>query len=226
MYSKRQKTTRITPIPVRAPMNSSNYSRIRKIVGVEKKYLDTIETSTVISATTGTISGAVLNIAEGSSDVTRVGNKITVTNVNVRIHFNVADMTTAAFQNRNVRFILYIDRQANGSAPQPTEIISIPGGISEKSYRNLDNLDRFVILRDKFIHLPMISTNALHTLTGPSPVYTFNKKVECAVHYNGATGALTELRSNNIAFLLVPDVPVTAQAISFTSLTRIKYIDS
>lgn len=223
---KRQKTTRITPIPVRSPKRTMTANRVRSMSGVEKKYLDTNDSATITAA--GVISGSLTTVPEGTTDVSRVGNKITVTNVNIRFVILVDDRTTAVIFNRNVRFILYIDRQANGSTPQPSEIIGVPTSVEYRSYRNLDSVDRFVILHDSFIHVPMITTNAAHTMIGPTKVYTLNKKIECPIHYNGTTGATTEVRSNNIGFLMVCDTPPNpyTQGIGYEALVRIKYIDS
>lgn len=186
---------------------------------LEKKYLDTALTSTAdISA------GAVLNslnlVPQGTTDVTRIGNKIRITNINCHGYANNDDQTTAAFGGGNLRVILFQDKQCNGATAAVTDILK---SANIQSFRNMDQVDRFNILYDKVHHIPIMATNALHTSYG-ARYWKINKKCNIDVHFSSTTGAITEIRSNNIGILYISD-QATVNACN-QGTARVKFIDA
>lgn len=219
---------RITP----APMYKTPYSRppggrsfLRPGAPLEKKFIDVSSNLGAVSPA-GTIDPAVgtfLAIAQGTTENDRIGNKINITNINVHFTVSMDDQGTGAMVNLNMRYILYIDKQCNGAAATPGLILAaIAGGVNIASFREMDNLERFIILKDKWIHFNVNSANALHTLQGSSRWYSCGKKVNIPVSYSGVTGVIAELRSYNICSLLISDVAT----MNYTALTRIKYTDA
>lgn len=220
--SKRRRTTR-KPVVVRQTVVTAPRRARRTGSAVEKKYLDTF-TNDTSGPTTGAVFSCNL-VPQGTTDVTRIGNKILVTKLNIRYTISSDDQTTGTFVNPHFRIIVGIDKQANGANPatagtdllDQSPITNLLG-----CYRNTDNVDRFVLLYDKVKQLTISSTNAAHTLLGSGPWYRIEKRLRVPVHFNSTTGAITEVRSNNIFVWYCTDTSVA----NIQFCTRIKYIDS
>jgi len=81
-------------------------------------------------------------MATGADFNTRVGNRIVMKSVNLRMLFT----NEAAMVSRQpIRLMLVYDRQANGAAPVITDILDSAAMSSQK---NVANRDRFLVLRD------------------------------------------------------------------------------
>jgi len=187
-------------------------------LSIEKKYLDTsvIDTS---DATSGVIIPSLNLVPQGTTDVTRVGNKITIRNINIHGYCNNDDQTTGTFAGSNVRVMVFLDKQANGGPAAVTDLLTTA---AITSFRNMDQVDRFVILVDKIIHNPVVATNALHTSNGRH-YWNVNKKCMIPVHFSSTTGAITEVRSNNVGILYVTDTSSANAAAN--GRARIKFTD-
>ena len=108
---------------------------------------------------------------------------------------NVAPANTA-------RMIMYLDKQCNGTA-------AVAGDIMEQanwqSFRNLANSGRFTILMDKMVNLTPTNLTYDGTNFDASDVFMdgqFHKKCNIPIEYSGTTGAIGEIRSNNIGLLV------------------------
>lgn len=187
----------------------------------EKKYFETYA-SLSGDNTSPTIVNLCL-VPQGTTDVTRIANKIDVVNVGVRVAISMDDQTTGVMINGHVRMIIYVDKQCNGASISSTDLLkqsTITNVMA--SYRNLDNVDRFLILTDEILSFDVLSANALHTLQGSGDWRRWKKKCKIPVHYSSTTGAITELKSNNIGVFFVADNSVT----NITYGARIKFYDS
>lgn len=184
----------------------------------EKKYFDTtvIDTS---DATSGVIINSLNLVPQGTTDQTRVGNKITIRNINIHAYSNNDDQTTLAFAGSNIRVIVYLDKQANGAAAAVTDILNTA---AITSFRNMDQVDRFVILVDKVVFNPVECANALHT-SNQRHYWSVNKKCNIPVHFSSTTGAITEVRSNNIGILYISDFASGNSAAN--GRARVKFTD-
>lgn len=185
--------------------------------GAELKYKDTTSLFTT-DASTGQIAGTLNGIAQGTTDVTRIGNKITVTSIHLRLLVAVDDWLGAYFNGVNCRIIVYVDRQCNGLAAAVTDILKTA---SILSWRNLDQADRFQILKDKIYTGTPGASNDAHS-GACAKIYKWNKLIRVPIHFSGTTGATTEIRSNNIGILCISD---TAAA-NCTIFSRIRYLDA
>jgi len=212
--------TYIVPSPRVVPGYTRTVGAYKRSIpgNIEKKFFDTACSDTS-DMSGGAIVAASLNlIPQGTTDQTRVGNKITIRNVNVRFAISADDQTTGAFAAGAIRIIIYVDKQTNGATAAFTDILK---GGQVTSFRNMDQVDRFIILKDKIYAPPVMAANALHTSTS-ARYYSISKKVNLPVHFSSTTGAITELRSNNIGFLAISD---TASANIFNGVARVKFTD-
>jgi len=219
----------------------------------EKKFIDTNQQMIMMAG--GEIQGNFFNCAQGNTPRQRIGNKITVTNINIRglitSGSNNADANTAN-ECPTFRVIIGIDKQANGALPSifsaastETGILQGPNGnpppggapvgyAAPLAFRNMYNLERFVILKDKLISTRCASIGT----TGASRIDTavpfkFSWKGMLPVLYAANSpplGDVADIRSNNLFVALIPDrVPAGAASSAngtFELTCRVKFIDA
>lgn len=184
---------------------------------VEKKYFDSnIANSGDLSA--GVVFNSCCLVPQGTTDVTRVGNKIMIKNINLKGTLTLDDQGTGSIPNGIIRIIVFIDKQANGATAAVTDILKTA---TFASFRNMDQVDRFTILKDKVYTIRCQSSNALHT--GASAIYfAMSKKCNIPIHYSSTTGAITEIKSNNVGLLYIAD---GTQVNVASGASRVKFTD-
>jgi len=222
-----------TPMVVAGATRSVGYYGRMSNTGTEQKFLD-VQIADASVGATGDIqnSGTLLVIASGAGESQRVGRKVTIRKMMVRgeATLNEYDGATAADASaaNRVRIIFYLDKQCNGAAATAGDILG-PGTVNVNSFNELVNKGRFTILKDKIITLnPMAlakdGTNYVRPRVNKS--FFFAKKCNIPIEYDtGGTGAITEIRSNNIGCLLVADSAVAGFPCTVTALVRFRYTD-
>jgi len=207
---------------------SSNYSgnyRYGRSSNPELKFFDNaISTST---PTAGTVSNQLLTIPQDATQSGRVGRKIVVRKIvcNLTALINGTG-TAAAIGSDRVRFVLVLDKQANGAA---CDWASVGNGVftaaNVDALRNLDNVQRFKIIKDWDL--------ALNCTSGVSGAWNFQAKAinfvhNCAIpiEYDGSvtTGAIGSIRSNNLCLLVIGTTVNNGASLQGT--IRIRYTDN
>lgn len=191
----------------------------------EKKYFDTVYAATGI-VTAGGFTTSWNLIPQGTTKNTRIGNKCTVTNINVHGYVNLATQAANAVVGDKVRWIVFVDRQANGAVPAAISdlIQTMPGASTDvHSFRNMDNVDRFVILKDKSYTMNQGTQSGALGSAGVIREIKMNKKCNIPLEFSSTTGAITEIRSNNIMCLFINTSGNNNSGFAMT--TRVKYSD-
>jgi hypothetical protein len=187
----------------------------RDIGVVEKKYLDL--TFNAGAATAGVTSGGFLfPITVGSTPNQRVGNKITVTNFNLQGEVSNG-IGANNFQSSRHRVILFWDKQCNGLAATVLDVLKTA---TVDSFRNLDQVSRFVIVKDKFYttHTPaMLAAGSAETC---APV-KLSWKGAMTVNYGATGGVISDIRSMNLGVIVISDL----SSGNFSFNCRTKYVD-
>lgn len=143
----------------------------------EKKSIDT----TAFSVAPGGVSLAInttgsiipLNlVSAGSSFFNRIGRKIEMTDVSLKLQTDPLSVTRASQQDY-VRVLIIYDRQTNGATPILADILQDTGNTGANttesiSGMNLNNRDRFQVILDKKYNLPQV-TNTAGVLTNIWP---------------------------------------------------------
>lgn len=173
--------------------------------GGELKFHDVNLTDAVI-AQGGIIQDTVIVIAQGVTESQRIGRKCTLRSIHWKYRISIPEIDAADDPSGgdDIRVILYLDKQCNGTAAATLDILETA---SIHSFRNLANSGRFTILMDK-LHVMNYTTLASDNAAVVSSAivrreYTFNKKCSIPIEYSATTGAIGEIRSNNIGVLLV-----------------------
>ncbi len=189
----------VTPRRVRRRFRQPAAVIPRRGVPAEAKFFETNVDDAVIAANFN-IEGSLNLIPQGVTENTRVGRKCTVTKVMLRLTVNLPSTATAADTTDIVRILLILDKQCNGSNAAVTQLLE---NDNYQSFNSLANSGRFRTLWDKTVS---ISSNggsgrgSTDTLSygAVSKALTFFKNVNIPIEFNAGTGAITEVRSNNI----------------------------
>ncbi len=186
-----------------------------KTSGAELKFFDTVVTS---GATTA---GAMIDmdlsgITQGTSDTQRIGRKINLKKIQYR--FLVSKNPTTTLTTAGIlRFMILVDHQCNGTQPAVLDILETAGF---QSFRNLANKDRFTTLLDRNYALnyqaggPSSTTTTTFAEIQHYDFWSTKADFSIPIEYDANTGAIGDLTSNNLVFLLigeVTDIIVTGQ---------------
>lgn len=189
----------------RAGMQARTYApslrgRRTGAVSTELKFWD----GTLADTTTFGITNSSLNlIPQGVTESSRVGRKCVVKSIRLKGKFILSNTTTLGNAYDWMRLIIYVDKQCNGTAATATDILETD---ALQSFRNLSNTGRFKILHDKsYVLNPTAGayTGAATTNLIMTKQFSINKRVNIPLEFSSTTGALSELRSNNIGVLVV-----------------------
>lgn len=185
--------------------------------------------------TTGSVT--LLAVPTLGTDMTnRIGRKIQLKSVYVR-GFMVIDGNLSAppgaqtTSSQQWRFILFEDRQPNGAAPALTAVLKEAHPASQL---NLDNRDRFRILKDKtWVVDPFLySSTATSTLSGQANVthqLKCYKKLNIESVFNGTNGGtILDISSGALYMLWVGNAASVVDGAdgTFRGTTRVRFLDA
>lgn len=199
---------------------SGYYGRFPSGSQVEQKFHDIVSDDTSV-ASAGDIQPVLLTIAQGTTEVTRIGRRIVIRKIQWRFQLQLDATTDQAQTSDVVRVILYQDKQANGAA---ATVVNILETADYQSFRNLAESQRFNVLMDRTydLNVPAAGGNGTAIETTEFVVSdSFYKDCAIPIEYNATTGAITEIRSNNIGCLLISK----AATADFFSQFRFRFTD-
>lgn len=166
--------------------------------GAELKFFETSHNFTIPTVGAVPASGQLNLIPQGVTESTRVGRKCILKYIQGRWTLNL-DPGAAADIATIVTIYVVLDKQCNGAAAAATAVFESAN--LGRSFRNLANSQRFRILKK-------IQYN-LTPAAGATTAYNFaikqcNFDIKCNIplEFDATTGAITEIKSNNV-FLLV-----------------------
>ncbi len=192
--------------------------------GGELKFKDLTLADAVV-ATAGSIAGSLNLIAQGVTEQERIGRKCTIRSLQWRYEVTLPEVDAAGTPSPadSIRVILFIDKQANGATAAITDVLETA---ALQSFKNLANQNRFVILMDKLhnIEYKGLSSDGAGVSSQAFVVHQYNmyKKCNIPLEFSGATGAITEIRSNNLGVILIS----SSGGVGFTSQIRLRFSDN
>lgn len=158
-------------------------------------------------------------IAQGVTESQRVGRKIRIKKIMWRGKWDLPTTTTVSQTSDTIRVILYLDKQCNGATAAVTDVLE---SASINAFRNLANSGRFSILWDRYVTVVCPSGAGSTTTYGEQTrKFFFSKSCDIPVEFDSTTGAITEIKSNNIGLLVVSD----GGFINLVSRVRIRFSD-
>lgn len=184
----------------------------------ELKFFDTDSVTGPIS-TTGLIQNSVCQIPRGAGESERIGRNAQLKKFGIKYTCGLATVTTADGTSDTVRIIVYLDKQTNGASATPQQILEDIGANADyQSFRNIENTTRFQTIMDNTHTLN--ATAGLAVGTGiVEYANQFYKDFNVIVEFDGATGNISEMRTNNIGILFI----TKAGKIDVQFTTRVRY---
>lgn len=188
----------------------------------ELKFFDTTITDAEVS-NGGTIFPSWNLIPQGVTESQRVGRKCTIRRIGFRYTTGLPAITNAqnSVEGETVRVIVFLDRQANGTAATVTDILETA---QYNSFNNLANSSRFRIMYDKRHDMNYFNTQTSggQDIDGTNISGSFFANVNLPIEFSSTTGVIGEIRSNNIGLLLISD----SQQGYLEGRVRVRFSDS
>lgn len=181
----------------------------------ELKNLDVSSTTLITAAqTTGNL--LLLNgVAQGTTAVTRLGRRITMKSIYIRINNALAATTAGASP---LRYLVVYDKQANATAPGATDVVVADAIVNPN---NLSNSRRFVTLMD------WMPEQGLGTGGPVACSHVFYKKINLPVEFNaGSAGTVGDIQTGSVYVFVWQNGGLITAAPTQAFYSRIRYSDN
>ncbi len=168
-------------------------------------------------------------IPQGVTESTRVGRKCTIKSIGFKGHIDWnADMATTEYARTRIDCWIVLDMQANGAN---AAFLDVYETASVNSFRNLANSSRFKVLK----HFSWVPSRPSTTTTDnwvsaantvvncPVTKLQWFKKCNIPIEFSSTTGAVTEVRSNNIVVFAASESGDDSHVIS--GVARVRFMD-
>lgn len=206
-------------------------------MGTEIKAIDIASTTYAFQLVGTPPTFTLLNgVQVGAGFFNRVGSRIEMKNIHIRgIIENIATSISSYG-----RMLIVYDRQPNGAAPAITEVLQSrdqtgTAATSSQSEINLDQRDRFVILRDKQWYLPPVTNTANVLTNGPTypagesentwEINEFIKMKGLVTHYKSSSNPTTIADINTGAVYLLFIQNQSASTYQARVGIRVRFLD-
>lgn len=158
-------------------------------------------------------------VPQGATQSSRIGRKIVIKKINMK---GFIQTPGAQVSGDMLSLALVWDTQCNGANAAYTDIWTVD--TLSFAPLNLANSGRFRILKNFKIPINLNTVNTAATTTIPM-VYKlkYNKRCNIPIEYSSTTGAISEIRSNNLAWYAICDTTDNQMILNMT--TRIRYED-
>jgi len=200
------------------------YGRFNTVAGrklKELKFFDTTvnfnfdQTSEVVNT------GQLVLIPQGVTESTRIGRKCVIKNIHIQGSLYMAPDNVG--DNGDICCCwLVLDKQCNGAAAANNDVFTSTD--ARYAMINLANSERFVILRKWKWDMNIQTTGGTSLSTGLTRWVDEYLKCNIPLEFSSTTGAITELKSNNI-FLIGAGI-TTDDKIAFNGKCRVRFDDS
>ena len=163
-------------------------------------------------------------IAQGVTESQRVGRKCTIRSIAWRGQLKLTNPAGSGGPiSQTTRLMVVLDKQCNGAAPNVDDILETTDW---QSFNNLANKNRFRTLYDKTFVLNPLSASGDGTANDFGEydrAFTFFKKCSIPIEFDSTTGAITEIKSNNLVILAISDTSNTVTTMN--SKIRLRFSD-
>lgn len=234
---KKKKVTKPFRPPRRASGGGNVIPGLLMQTNTEKKVLFT--GNALALNTTGTIN-AVNLIRVGSSMFNRIGRKVEMRSIRVKLQWNTLNVTRATITPEWARVSIVYDRQTNGAFPAMADVFqdtdqAAANTSDSLSGINMDNRERFVTIMSKNLAIPQatatagVLTNVFPNGSSEWPIIDeFRKLRGLTTHYkaDSAPAVIGDIATG--ALYIVSDTNLTAAGAELFQMlynVRLKYVD-
>ena len=172
--------------------------------------------------TTGATTGALNLIPQGDTESTRDGRECTVTSIQIK---GVMTFTPGAGAQASgvVYMYLILDQQANGAYPAVGDVFNYATvGNAGIMMNNLANNKRFKTLKKWVVPFnpPAGATTAYNNVTKN---IDFFQSCNIPLNFSSTTGAIAEIRSNNLVMAFGSSGTGIDDTVTFSGLSRLRF---
>jgi len=151
----------------------------------------------------------------GDDIADRTGRRIMMKTLILRV--NAWQESASPLQN--VRFWVVYDRQPNGSALSPSDVLT---AASVQSLPVFNNRDRYVILVDKMMTFPAVGGNDAATNQTATWVLPLNRRVD----YNtGSAGTVADIQQGSLYLMVCGEGAASPNANQLRAQSRVIFAD-
>ena len=199
------------------------YGRYSGTAPGELKFHD-VDLDDVTTSSSGLVTDSINKIAQGVTESTRVGRKCTLKRIGWKYEVKLDERDGVANPPNGdvVRIIMFLDKQCNGATAAVTDLLE---SADYQSFNNLANSGRFRVLMDKVVTINyrnLASDGAgIVSSTEVMQSGSFYKRCNIPLEFSATTGAITEIRSNNIGVLIIS----RGSSAGFASKIRLRFSD-
>lgn len=187
----------------------------------ENKFFDTtlgFAFPTTALASGNAAQGQMALIPQGDTESTRDGRQCEITSIYIK--GNITMVPAAAAQcAANVFLMVIQDLQANGAAPVYSDIFT--GTAAWANHINLANSSRFKVLKKWKIKMEP-KAGATTAWNNTTQYIEWYKPCSIPMEFSGATGAITEIKSNNLILAYGTDANTGVCTLSAVSRLRFR----
>jgi len=189
--------------------------------GGEDKFFDTALAFNFDATGEVPATGQLVLIPQGVTESQRIGRKCTITRINMRGYVNY---TPGADANMASSLFMYLvqDTQCNGAAAGVTDVLS--SNNLATAYRNLSNSQRFKILK-RFVFLINATAGVTTAYCKQVRIFNYSKKCRIPIEFSSTTGAIGEIKSNNL-FLLAGTDSLSDDQAALVGTCRVRFSDN
>jgi len=170
-------------------------------------------------------------ITQGNTSGTMVGRKCILKSLNFTFNIITPPLVAASFgvyKNLPVRVLFFYDKSNNGAAPAVTDLLVQQ---TTTSLRNLDNIDRFIMLYDKIFQTGQNSTitgSVTYNMVGGNLSETIKSYIKMSLPFDGPStaGAVAGINSGAIFYLAIQDNAAVSSGTYITGSGRIRFTDA
>jgi len=196
---------------------SGFYGRYNRGTRAEMKFFDTANSFLFDSTGEVPATGQLALIPQGDTESTRDGRQCTIKSVQIRGYFK--NVPAAGATSPAIAYLyLVLDKQANGAAAGVTDLFTSAN--MWDNMLNLANSDRFRILKKWVVPLNA-GAGVTTAYDNTVKVLEFYKRCNIPMSFSSTTGAITEIRSNNL--FLMAGAAVVDDQIAFEGRTRVRF---
>lgn len=186
----------------------------------ELKFFDTALSFSFDNTGEVPATGQLSLIPQGVTESTRVGRKCTIRSIQIR--GNISLVPAASATSASICYLYLVqDTQCNGAAAAVTDVLT--SNAMQGALINMANSERFKILK-RFVVVLEPQAGATTAYNNARKVVEYYKKCRIPIEFSSTTGAITEIRSNNL-FLLAGDSGNDDVA-SFSGSCRLRFSDN
>lgn len=163
--------------------------------------------------------GQLALIPQGDTESTRDGRYAFIKSIQIRGKISLVP-ATAATASSVAHLYLVLDTQANGAAAAVTDVFTSTA--LQSAMLNLNNSGRFRIMKHWIVPLTAKS-GVTGAYNNDTKAFEFYKRCNIKMDWSGTTGAITEIRSNNI-FLIAGSDGDSDDLITLTGNARVRFM--